>query len=103
MSAKLDFEAGLLAKLNGGTLKELMSLNGIGKKRAQNIVAFREGERAFSKVGSLCVGGQALGTPHHLIPPDPAGQISDLKLCGFSDKLLSSFVQTNLISTISFS
>eukprot|EP00039_Didymoeca_costata_P021849 m.345577 g.345577 ORF g.345577 m.345577 type:complete len:625 (+) comp26766_c0_seq1:92-1966(+) len=60
----------LLLYLNDSGLKQLMMLKGVGKKRAENILRFREGER-------------------------PLDKMDDLRLCGFSDAMISTFSQNN--------
>ena len=57
----------LFAFLNSGELKKLMGMKGVGKKRAESILRFRDEERAFSKV-------------------------EDLRLCGFGEKMVTTFV-----------
>lgn len=76
-SLKMNIESDLLETLNSGTFKELTKMNGIGKKRAENIIHFRESER-------------------------PLKQLSDLCLCGFSQKLVDKFLKDNLLERIKF-
>ncbi len=76
-SLKLQVETDLLHTLNNGNLKELMKMNGIGKKRAENIIRFREGERELAQLG-------------------------DLRLCGFTEKLVDKFLKDNMLERIQF-
>jgi len=46
-----NLESDILATLNGGSLKELMKMAGVGKKRAESIIQFREGARPLKEVG----------------------------------------------------
>eukprot|EP00040_Diaphanoeca_grandis_P034162 m.210573 g.210573 ORF g.210573 m.210573 type:complete len:707 (-) comp33083_c0_seq1:139-2259(-) len=65
-----NVESALVQMLNSASVKELMAMNGVGKKRATNIVDFRDNERSF-------------------------GKVEDLRLCGFGAKLVTTFVQNN--------
>lgn len=50
-SLGLKLERNLLHVLNTGDMKELMKIDGVGKKRALNIITFREQERPLEQVG----------------------------------------------------
>jgi DNA uptake protein ComE-like DNA-binding protein len=76
-SLKLNIEADILFTLNNGSVKDLMKMNSIGKKRAESIIRFRDSER-------------------HLT------QLSDLRLCGFTEKLVDRFLKDNLLERIQF-
>lgn len=65
----------LITALNTATEKQLMQLKGVGKKRAQSIVQFRADQRSFS-------------------------DLNDLRQCGFGDKLLQSFVESNATKVV---
>eukprot|EP00052_Salpingoeca_macrocollata_P010355 m.80856 g.80856 ORF g.80856 m.80856 type:complete len:67 (+) comp17509_c0_seq1:541-741(+) len=60
----------MLQLLNTGDLRTLMKISGIGKKRAEHILRFREQERQLQK-------------------------IEDLRLCGCGEKLVCTFLEKN--------
>lgn len=54
-SLALRLERDLLNLLNTGSAKELMKINGVGKKRALNVIQFREQERPLQQARCLTV------------------------------------------------
>ena len=52
-SLGIRLERDLLGLLNTGDMKQLMKINGVGKKRALNVIAFREQERPLEQVCML--------------------------------------------------
>ena len=51
--AKAAFAVKLVSLLNNGDIKQLLKMAGVGKKRAENIISFREKERTFNKIDDL--------------------------------------------------
>jgi DNA uptake protein ComE-like DNA-binding protein len=76
----------LLRVLNSGSLKELMNLQTIGKKRAQLILAKRD--ELMAATGGGEAGGNAYVT------------LADLAHIGLSETQIEQFTQRNIIANI---